>query len=123
MDLDVHLDAIVAGDDRAFAAWLAGAEPLLRHSLRSFATTVDVEVVLQETLLRAWQFAPRVTRDGGGNSLLRYALRTGRNLAIDHTPQGGPPRPGGRGARGARAGGGARPRPAALGSGVPRGAA
>jgi RNA polymerase sigma-70 factor (ECF subfamily) len=42
-------------------------------------------VVLQETLLRAWQFAPRVTRDGGGNSLLRYALRTGRNLAIDHT--------------------------------------
>lgn len=85
MDLDVHLDAIVAGSHEAFAAWLAGAEPSLRASLRSFATTVDVEVVVQETLLRAWQFAPRVKRDGRGNSLLRYALRTGRNLAIDHT--------------------------------------
>lgn len=83
MDLDVYLDAIVAGDDRAFSAWLAAAEPTLRASLRPFAAQVDVEAVLQEVLLRAWQLAPRVERDGRGNSLLRYAQRAGRNLAID----------------------------------------
>lgn len=83
-DLDVHLDAIVAGDPDAFARWLAGAEAPLRSSLASFAARVDTEVVVQEALLRAWRFAPRVERDGRGNSLLRYALRIGRNLAIDH---------------------------------------
>lgn len=83
MDLDVHLDAIIARDQRAFAAWLAHAEPALRASLRGFAAQVDVEAVLQESLLRAWQFAPRVERDGQGNSLLRYTARGAHNLAID----------------------------------------
>jgi len=53
-DLDRHLPAIVAGDAQAFAAWLAGAEPRIRASLRGFAAQVDVEAVLQETLLRVW---------------------------------------------------------------------
>lgn len=82
-DLDDHLDAIAAGDTRAFAAWVAGAEHSIRASLAGFARSVDVEVVVQETLLRMWQIAPRVERDGRGNSLLRLALRTARNLAID----------------------------------------
>ena len=83
MDLDVHVSAIVAGDSVAFGRWIAGAERPLRESLRSFATRVDVEAVLQEGLLRTWQVAPRVELDGKPNALLRMALRVTRNLAID----------------------------------------
>lgn len=82
MDLDEHLGAIIDGDARAFAAWLSGAEPRVRDSLRSFAAAVDVEAVLQETLLRVWQVAPRLIPDGRPNSLVRFAIRIGRNLAI-----------------------------------------
>jgi RNA polymerase sigma-70 factor (ECF subfamily) len=82
MDLDVHLVAIMAGDTRAFGAWLAGAEPHVRDSLRSFARVIDAEAVLQETLLRIWQVAPRVVPDGRANGLLRLAIRIGRNLAV-----------------------------------------
>ena len=82
MDLDVHLSAIVAGDTHAFARWLAGAEPNVRLSLRSFAAVVDVEAVLQESLLRVWQVAPRFERDGRPNGLLRLAIRIARNLAV-----------------------------------------
>jgi DNA-directed RNA polymerase specialized sigma24 family protein len=83
MDLDVHLPSIVAGDDRAFGAWLAGAEEPVRRSLRSFAAVVDTEAVLQEALLRVWQVAPRAEADGRPNVLLRLALRIARNAAID----------------------------------------
>jgi DNA-directed RNA polymerase specialized sigma24 family protein len=82
MDLDIHLAAIIGGDTRAFAAWLAGAEPPVRDSLRSFARAIDVEAVLQETLLRVWQVAPRFVLDGRANGLLRLAIRIGRNLAV-----------------------------------------
>jgi DNA-directed RNA polymerase specialized sigma24 family protein len=77
------LPAIAAGDPRAFARWIARAERPLRESLRSFAARVDVEAVVQETLLRAWQVAPQVRPDGKPSPLLRVALRIGRNLAID----------------------------------------
>ncbi|HZJ63730.1 MAG TPA: hypothetical protein VFD36_09475, partial [Kofleriaceae bacterium] len=82
MDLDVHLAAIVAGDTRAFGSWMAGAEPRVRDSLRSFAQVLDVEAVLQETLLRVWQVAPRFVPDGRADSLVRLAVRIGRNLAV-----------------------------------------
>jgi len=81
-DLDAHLAAIVAGDTAAFGRWLAGAEPTVRDSLRSFARLVDVEAVLQEALLRVWQVAPRFVADGRPNGLLRLAIRIARNLAI-----------------------------------------
>jgi RNA polymerase sigma-70 factor (ECF subfamily) len=84
-DLDIHLQAIAAGDDEAFAAWLAEAERLLRSSLRGFTRTVDVEAVLQEALLRTWQVAPRVVPDGRANTLLRVGLRIARNLAVSET--------------------------------------
>src|SRR5215475_7773077 len=82
VDLDTHLAAIAAGDPDAFARWMIGAERPLRESLRSFATRVDVEAIVQEALLRAWHVAPRVERDGA-NALLRMTLRIARNLAID----------------------------------------
>jgi RNA polymerase sigma-70 factor (ECF subfamily) len=81
-DLDVHLQEIVKGDKAAFGGWVAGAEATLRGSLRSFAASVDVEAVVQETLLRSWQVAGRVQPDAKPNSLLRFALRVGRNLAL-----------------------------------------
>jgi RNA polymerase sigma-70 factor (ECF subfamily) len=82
MDLDVHLTAIVAGDAHAFGAWMAAAEGTVRETLRSFATAVDVESVLQESLLRVWQVAPRFVVDGKPNGLLRLAIRISRNLAV-----------------------------------------
>lgn len=85
MDLDRYLPAIAGGDADAFAAWLAGAEGAVRASLRAFAAAVDVEAVLQESLLRAWQAAPRVQTDGRPNAFLRFTVRIARNLAIDET--------------------------------------
>jgi RNA polymerase sigma-70 factor (ECF subfamily) len=82
IDLDVHLSAIVAGDADAFARWLAGAEMPVRLSLASFAAVVDVEAVVQESLLRVWQVAPRFEPDGNPNGLLRFGVRIARNLAV-----------------------------------------
>ena len=82
-DLDDHLPALVAGDAQAFGSWVADAERRLRLSLSRFAESVDVEAVLQETLLRIWQVAPRHHPDGRPDSLLRLAVRIARNLAID----------------------------------------
>lgn len=82
MDLDVLHPLIAAGDTAAFGRWLAGAEPTVRLTLRSFATVIDVEAVLQESLLRVWQVAPRFVPDGKPNGLLRLAIRIGRNLAV-----------------------------------------
>jgi RNA polymerase sigma-70 factor (ECF subfamily) len=81
-DLDIHLSAIVAGDVNAFARWMTGAEPTVRLTLRSFAAVIDVEAVLQESLLRVWQVARRFERDGRPNGLLRFAIRIARNLAV-----------------------------------------
>lgn len=82
MDLDTFLPALLAGDTRAFGQWMARAEGPMRDSLRSFVTAIDVESVLQESLLRVWQVAPRFVADGRPNGLLRLGLRIARNLAI-----------------------------------------
>ena len=81
-DLDAFFPAIRAGDTVAFGRWLAGAEGTMRLSLRSFAAQVDTEAVLQESLLRVWQVAPRFVPDGRANGLLRLGIRIARNLAI-----------------------------------------
>jgi len=81
-DLDFFLPPILAGDTRAFAGWMSGAEATMRESLRSFATVVDVEAVLQESLLRVWRVAGRFEPDGRPNGLLRLGIRIARNLAI-----------------------------------------
>ena len=81
-DLDQYLPSIAAGDPDAFARWVAGVEDRVRRSLSSVAVHVDVEAVVQETLLRVWQVAPRVQPDGRANALLRLAIRIARNLAL-----------------------------------------
>ncbi len=82
MDLDAHLPAILTGNTHAFGRWMAGAEGTMRDSLRSFASVLDVESVLQEALLRVWQVAPRFVTDGRPNGLLRLGIRIARNLAV-----------------------------------------
>lgn len=81
-DLDSFLPAIQVGDADAFGRWMATAEPLLRKSLRSFAASVDTEAVLQESLLKLWQVAPRFRPDGRPNGFLRLAYRVAKNQAI-----------------------------------------
>ncbi len=81
-DLDAHLPLIVVGDADAFGRWVAGVEQELRRSLRPFAAVADCEAVLQESLLRVWQVAPRFEPDGRPNALLRFAVRIARNLAL-----------------------------------------
>lgn len=84
MDADeVFLRVVAAGDPHAFGQWIARVERPLRESLRSFASRVDIEAIVQETLLRTWQIAPRIEPDGKPNALFRVALRIARNLAID----------------------------------------
>jgi len=82
VDLDVYLPAIRARDTVAFGRWMSGAELRIRDSLRSFATVVDVEAVLQESLLRVWHVAPRFEPDGRPDALLRFGVRIARNLAV-----------------------------------------
>lgn len=81
-DRDVHLPAIALGDADAFGRWMASAEAPLRAGLRRFAAQVDAEAVLQETLLRVWQVAPRFVPDGRPDGLLRLGHRIARNLAV-----------------------------------------
>jgi DNA-directed RNA polymerase specialized sigma24 family protein len=85
LDLDEHLPAIRGGDTHAFERWVAAAEASVRLGLRSFAAAVDTEAVLQETLLRVWQVAPRFVPDGRPNGLLRLAVRIARNLAVSES--------------------------------------
>lgn len=82
MNHDLFLPSIVAGNAQAFGTWMAYCEPTVRLSLRSFASVVDTEAVLQEALLRVWQVAPRFVPDGRANGLLRLAIRIARNLAV-----------------------------------------
>ncbi len=84
-DLDVYVEAIVAGDPEAFGHWVAGVEASLRGSLKAFAVHVDTEAIVQETFLRVWQVAPRFRSDGRPNGLFRLAVRTAHNLAISET--------------------------------------
>lgn len=82
IDSDSLHPLIAAGDADAFGQWLAVAEPRVRGSLASFARVLDAEAVLQEALVRVWQVAPRFTPDGQPDSLIRFAVRIARNLAV-----------------------------------------
>jgi RNA polymerase sigma-70 factor (ECF subfamily) len=82
-DRDALLPAIANGDLQAFAVWLRHGEPRIRLSLKRFARAVDSEAVLQETLLRLWQLAPRVAVDEKGDALARLGVQIAHNLAVD----------------------------------------
>lgn len=70
------------GDGLAFADWAGRIERPVRASVRRFAAHVDLEVVVQETLLRMWLMASSTQRTlEGENASLRMALRVARNVA------------------------------------------
>jgi len=72
------------GDRDAFGDWAAMVETQLRRSVQRFARFADIEVVVQETLLRMWILATDPDRplDGPAASL-RFALRVARNVAFE----------------------------------------
>lgn len=82
-DLDRLLAPIQAGDRGAFAEWVTLATPCLVRRLYPYAPAIDPQEILQETLLRLWQQAPRFVPDGQPNAFLRFAVRCARNLACD----------------------------------------
>lgn len=72
------------GDPHVFAEWMGRVERPIRASLRRFSRVVDVEVVMQETLLRMWLVACDRTRAiQGENASLRFALGVARNVALE----------------------------------------
>src|SRR5262245_1014992 len=81
-----ELDALFAtarsGDAMAFASWAGQVERPVRSSLSRFARAVDLEVVVQETLLRMWLLATRSGKElTGDHASLRMALAVARNVA------------------------------------------
>jgi DNA-directed RNA polymerase specialized sigma24 family protein len=71
-----------AGDRDAFADWMGGVELPIRVSLRRFVQAVDLEAVMQETLLRMWILSQDRGRTlEGEDASLRFAIGVARNLA------------------------------------------
>jgi DNA-directed RNA polymerase specialized sigma24 family protein len=80
--IDEHFARVCGGDREAFGDWLAEVEIPLRRSLAPWARAVDVESVMQETLLRMWLFAQdRGHELEGEDASLRWAVGMARNVA------------------------------------------
>ena len=72
------------GDLEAFTDWMGRVERPIRRSLQPFARAVDVEGVVQETLMRMWIFATDAEHGrelDGENASLRFAIGMARNIA------------------------------------------
>jgi len=71
-----------AGDVDAFGDWMGRVERPIRRGLARYASLVDAEGIVQETLLRMWHLARDRNRTlAGENASLRWALALARNLA------------------------------------------
>jgi DNA-directed RNA polymerase specialized sigma24 family protein len=81
-ELDALFAEVRAGNSLAFATWAGRIERPVRASLSRFARAADLEVVMQETLLRMWLIATRSGKElTGDNASLRMALAVARNVA------------------------------------------
>lgn len=81
-DIDAVFRVACHGDRDAFAEWMGAVEAPIRRSLARFARAVDVESVLQETLLRMWLYAQDRGRElEGPAASLRFAIGMARNIA------------------------------------------
>jgi len=79
---DEHFARARAGDRAAFAAWMGSVELPIRLSLRRYAQAVDVEAIMQETLLRMWLLSQDPERVlTGEDAALKFAIGVARNLA------------------------------------------
>lgn len=78
------------GDRGAFADWMGSVELPIRLSLRRFAQAVDVESVVQETLLRMWLLSQDPEKVlVGEDAALRFAIVLARNLARNEARRSG----------------------------------
>ena len=81
-EIDMLYARVRMGDQPAFARWMGRVERPIRMNLARFARAVDVEAIVQETLLRMWVIATRHLRElEGENASLRFAIGLARNLA------------------------------------------
>lgn len=83
--------AVERRDERLFGKWMGRVERPIRLSLRSWATRVDTEGVVQEALLRMWVLccdhgAGPLT---GENASLRYACGIAFNVARNEARKNG----------------------------------
>jgi len=80
--VDRLFSRVCEGDEAAFEAWMTRVEFPLRRCLAPWARNVDVESVVQETLLRVWVFAQeRGQTLKGENASLRWAVGVAKNVA------------------------------------------
>jgi DNA-directed RNA polymerase specialized sigma24 family protein len=81
-DIDGTFERVCDGDRIAFAEWMGAVEAPIRRSIARYARAVDVESVLQETLLRMWVYAQDRGRELEGEAAsLRFAIGMARNIA------------------------------------------
>jgi len=81
-EIDQLFEAVGFGHVKAFASWMGRVERPIRLSLRAYARAVDVEGIVQETLLRMWTLGNDGSRRlDGENASLRFAIGMARNLA------------------------------------------
>lgn len=81
-ELDALWARVCRGDRDAFGDWMGRVESPLRRGLAPFARNVDVEGVVQETLLRMWVYAQdRGVELAGEDASLRWAHGMARNIA------------------------------------------
>lgn len=81
-DPDATFLRACGGDREAFADWIGAVEAPIRRSLARYARAVDVESVMQETLLRMWLYAQdRGAELRGEAASLRFAVGMARNIA------------------------------------------
>jgi DNA-directed RNA polymerase specialized sigma24 family protein len=82
-EVDALFRRVCDGDREAFAEWMGAVEAPIRRLLARYARAIDVEAVLQETLLRMWAYAQdRGHRELVGEAAsLRFAIGMARNIA------------------------------------------
>jgi DNA-directed RNA polymerase specialized sigma24 family protein len=81
-EIDGLFAEVCEGDEAAFAGWMGRVERPIRLSLQRYARAVDVEGVVQETLMRMWLYARDRGRElTGENASLRFAIGMARNIA------------------------------------------
>jgi DNA-directed RNA polymerase specialized sigma24 family protein len=81
-EVDTLFARVREGDLRAFGQWMGRVDRPVRASLGRFARAVDVEAIVQETLLEMWLLATNEKRTlEGANASLRYSIGLARNLA------------------------------------------
>ena len=82
LDVDALFGRVCDGDREAFADWMGAVEAPIRRLLGRYARAIDVESVLQETLLRMWVYAQDRGRELRGEAAsLRFAIGMARNIA------------------------------------------